>query len=1067
MAAASTEVHSGNSQSLSGSGTQLLVVDPLCLVEGVKRQLARKAGIPAEQRRLTFSAGGGSLSPWDAGDDTLSPAELGIETGCREEELAGECRSWRAILYRDERAIGQLLRPRLLSDAAVSAPELPPGAAELLAAAGVSLRVLPLAYDVWRPASGPPCGPLRPLDLPVDDTFGSCRLRAQVFGSVGGTPLALPHRFEVSGKESLAGLSVARQKREYVARHRAAAGLPPLGPSAHAGEAAVLCGRGFERTTAVFGTPVAASEPSWLKRLVLPITVAVLEAGAPGGKGAPRHKGKGKRKAAKRRQMGGVKEGEAASAEAPPGLAPPRATTGPEARAPPEAGTGAQQETPAPTLPPADKDSGGAPDSSAIEAPVPPPPSRAAAAPPGGEASPGRYVPPQQRAGAEALGSEGPEGSAPGRGAAAGSWRRAPSPSPASPKANPGVSPGKAGRSPRRARAGGRAEGRSAASAASPVPVAPPAPVLNWRAVVAGSPVSGPAAQLSEMGLSQNWDSPMALPHGASLSACTTPVSGMMLRGARGGGGGGEPLGGGLPAPGEVVAAAAERLNHAAGGGGGGGGGEGGARPWGHRRRWSADFDAAGEQGLAGSPPGGEGGEAEGPPPPLPPLPPPGLSSPLGPGALRVHHHGPSPTATAIPTPSRSQAHNMAEGRAHPVAGEGAALLWGSLAARMLQSLASAPMPPPAAAPPSGPPPPPPPSAPPLPDLPLEGPPVTDSALPDLPGGLPPDGAADGGAPVQAPPPASSPLPSCRGDSDADAGSSGDASEGVPPGSHPTTDIDRLLVAVTPVLADLPRAAQQPTMERVWDWFNEPSVFGQGVYTMGGTRGASMSYYVPFISAIRLFTPHCAKDVAAGDRGAGVFTSDVEGWPPKMRLACEFIETAAPKDRLPLTETIDALADGAAAYQGGNGPGLASSPTDARLVKHMRLADLHPHSWFAVTWYPIYRIPDAPLKAAFLTYHTLAPAAMACRRGHPEPKAPPELRVVGLEWYAMGSEAWFDASPDAAPGADPAACQAAVHDYISELRVRAGRLARSLGVRGGRTLHHDYNFFNFRNRNSR
>lgn len=71
------------------------MVDPLCLVEGVKRQLARKAGIPAEQRRLTFSAGGGSLSPWDAGDDTLSPAELGIETGCREEELAGECRSWR------------------------------------------------------------------------------------------------------------------------------------------------------------------------------------------------------------------------------------------------------------------------------------------------------------------------------------------------------------------------------------------------------------------------------------------------------------------------------------------------------------------------------------------------------------------------------------------------------------------------------------------------------------------------------------------------------------------------------------------------------------------------------------------------------------------------------------------------------------------------------------------------------------------------------------------------------------------------------------------------------------
>ena len=58
-----------------------------------------------------------------------------------------------------------------------------------------------------------------------------------------------------------------------------------------------------------------------------------------------------------------------------------------------------------------------------------------------------------------------------------------------------------------------------------------------------------------------------------------------------------------------------------------------------------------------------------------------------------------------------------------------------------------------------------------------------------------------------------------------------------------------------------------------------------------------------------------------------------------------------------------------------------------------------PCAWvcrFAVAWYPVYRIPDAPLTARFLTFHSLALqqlpplAPEAPRAGGPEPRL----------WYA-------------------------------------------------------------------
>lgn len=89
-----------------------------------------------------------------------------------------------------------------------------------------------------------------------------------------------------------------------------------------------------------------------------------------------------------------------------------------------------------------------------------------------------------------------------------------------------------------------------------------------------------------------------------------------------------------------------------------------------------------------------------------------------------------------------------------------------------------------------------------------------------------------------------------------------------------------------------------------------------------------------------------------------------------------------------------------------------------------RLADLHPSSWFAVAWYPVYRIPDAPLTARFLAFYSLAPllealsgaAAVAEERrasgwaggGGPSGLTALRLPVAGLRWYNLMGEHWLE-----------------------------------------------------------
>ena len=128
-------------------------------------------------------------------------------------------------------------------------------------------------------------------------------------------------------------------------------------------------------------------------------------------------------------------------------------------------------------------------------------------------------------------------------------------------------------------------------------------------------------------------------------------------------------------------------------------------------------------------------------------------------------------------------------------------------------------------------------------------------------------------------------------------------------------------------------------------------------------------------------------------------------------------------------------------------------------LKDALISELHPASWFAVAWYPVYRIPDAPLCARFLTFHSFAPllAAMQGPAGphrseklQKRPEGPSEasslmnlvptssgqgyqagtdggdvvssaatqtpseiqLQVVGLKWYNMHGERWLEPMSD-------------------------------------------------------
>ncbi|KAH7844483.1 hypothetical protein Vadar_028498 [Vaccinium darrowii] len=179
------------------------------------------------------------------------------------------------------------------------------------------------------------------------------------------------------------------------------------------------------------------------------------------------------------------------------------------------------------------------------------------------------------------------------------------------------------------------------------------------------------------------------------------------------------------------------------------------------------------------------------------------------------------------------------------------------------------------------------------------------------------------------------------------------------------------------------------TLSDLWNAYDEWSFYGAGVPVSANNRESLVQYFVPYLSAIQIFTStgtvrdetntfYERKDsfsdsissesesekLSRSDGGSseeGVVLEQEIASHPKNKLGylyCQYYEKAPPCGRATLMDKVTELAR---TY-----PGLMS----------LRSVDLSPASWMSVAWYPIYHIPMGrnmrDLSTCFLTYHTLS-----------------------------------------------------------------------------------------------
>ncbi|KAL5581942.1 hypothetical protein UlMin_014384 [Ulmus minor] len=182
------------------------------------------------------------------------------------------------------------------------------------------------------------------------------------------------------------------------------------------------------------------------------------------------------------------------------------------------------------------------------------------------------------------------------------------------------------------------------------------------------------------------------------------------------------------------------------------------------------------------------------------------------------------------------------------------------------------------------------------------------------------------------------------------------------------------------------------TLADLWNCYDEWSAYGAGVPIAMDNDETLVQYYVPYLSAIQIFTSTSAintfreeaesGDCETRDSYSDSYSDDSESdklwrwdgcsseeggseqenaWQLNDRLGYlyfQYFERSTPYGRVPLMDKINSLSQ--------RYPGLMS----------LRSVDLSPASWMAVAWYPIYHIPMGrtikDLSTCFLTYHTLS-----------------------------------------------------------------------------------------------
>lgn len=261
------------------------------------------------------------------------------------------------------------------------------------------------------------------------------------------------------------------------------------------------------------------------------------------------------------------------------------------------------------------------------------------------------------------------------------------------------------------------------------------------------------------------------------------------------------------------------------------------------------------------------------------------------------------------------------------------------------------------------------------------------------------------------------------------------------------------------------------TLANLWSCYDEWSAYGAGVPISLDNGETLVQYYVPYLSAIQIFTSNPSPNAfrEETDSGDGEMrdsfsdscsdesesdklwrwdgcSSEEGGYEQENNhgrlnerlgyLYFQYFERSTPYGRVPLMDKINELAR--------RFPGLTS----------LRSVDLSPASWMAVAWYPIYHIPMGrtikDLSACFLTYHTLSSSFQDMDLEDdiesPERKRKEgesiSLPPFGLATYKMQGTLWTSGNC----GRD--------HERLVSLLSVADSWLKQLRVQ-----HHDFNYF--------
>ncbi|KAL5056569.1 hypothetical protein RYX36_037251 [Vicia faba] len=254
-------------------------------------------------------------------------------------------------------------------------------------------------------------------------------------------------------------------------------------------------------------------------------------------------------------------------------------------------------------------------------------------------------------------------------------------------------------------------------------------------------------------------------------------------------------------------------------------------------------------------------------------------------------------------------------------------------------------------------------------------------------------------------------------------------------------------------------AVEYFSLSDLWNCYIEWSAYGVGVPIHLNDDDSLVQYYVPYLSAIQIFTSNnFREEIKCGDNETRdslsdsysddsecdkIWSSLEEGeslWNLDERLGhldFQYFEKSTPNERVPLIDKINGLTE---RYSG---------------LTSLKSVDLSPASWMAVSWYPIYQIPVRrtikDLSTCFLTYHTLSSSFQDMDRddemeGTQEKKKKYEaisLAPFGLATYKMqGSNLWVSGNCGTDQEKVVSLCSVA-DSWLKQLNVH----------------HHDFNYF--------